>query len=200
MYQCKYYKDDPGYKDLLADNFKKVIRHTSELSGLSGITFPQHLRDSLDLDKFNPSVEKKMNLLLDTMKHVFTSHVKKATAATDSITNNLGSEWLSSSSLKNQNEQLNMFILAQDEIEKSYETSDKIIRKYEPGYMKATSRYGRAHFYAPLKKLGNLEIKTFWFNITVVWFISLLLYIILYLKLPEKILQFFENLKLKRQE
>jgi hypothetical protein len=200
LWQFSRYKDDPYFKDVLAGNFNKIITHTGELSGLSGIPFPQHLRESLEIDKFNLSIEKEMNELLDTMKHVFTSRQKKATASSDSIKKKFDREWLLSLSLKNQNEQLNSLVLAQDETVLTYETNDRIIRKFAPGYMKATSRIGRAHFYAPSKKLGNLEIKTFRFNVIVVWVISLLLYIALYLKLPERILLFFENLKLRRSE
>jgi hypothetical protein len=66
--------------------------------------------------------------------------------------------------------------------------------------MKATSKYGRAHFYAPIKRLGNLEIDTYWFNMLVVWIVSLLLYIALYYNLLRRLLEYFENLRLPKPE
>ena len=45
----------------------------------------------------------------------------------------------------------------------------------------------RAHFFAPRKNLvGNL-VSTYWFNLLVIWLMTLVLYGTLYLKLPEKI-------------
>jgi hypothetical protein len=66
--------------------------------------------------------------------------------------------------------------------------------------MKATSKYGRAHFFAPVKRLGNLEIDTYWFNMAVVWIVSFLLYIALYYNLLRKLIDFIGNLKLPRSE
>jgi len=69
---------------------------------------------------------------------------------------------------------------------KTVETSDKIIQRYEPVYMKPVARNGRAHFYAPYKQVGSRRIDTFWFNIIVLWVAALLLYIALYYKIIQK--------------
>ena len=52
------------------------------------------------------------------------------------------------------------------------ETPDRIIQKFAPVYMRPVSKYGRAHFYAPYKKIGNITIDTFWFNIIVLWIVN----------------------------
>lgn len=66
---------------------------------------------------------------------------------------------------------------------KIIETNDRIIQKYEPVYMKPVAHNGRAHFYSPYKQLGDRHIDTFWFNITLLWCATILLYIALYFKL-----------------
>ena len=73
---------------------------------------------------------------------------------------------------------------------KTIETSDKIIQKYEPVYMKPVSRNGRAHFYAPYKQTGSRRIDTYWFNIIVLWVTVILLYIALYFKILQKAVGF----------
>jgi ABC transport system ATP-binding/permease protein len=45
----------------------------------------------------------------------------------------------------------------------------------------------RAHFFAPRKNLLGALVSTYWFNLLVVWIMTLLLYGTLYLKLPGKI-------------
>jgi hypothetical protein len=64
--------------------------------------------------------------------------------------------------------------------------------------MEPTSRTGRAHFYAPYKNVGGLKIDTLWFNVLVIWFTSLLLYVALYYDLLRKALDFFENARIRK--
>jgi hypothetical protein len=99
-----------------------------------------------------------------------------------------------------ENKKLISIVLDQVPDEKTYDYKDKIIQKFNPGYMKPTSESCRAHFYAPVKKLGRMEIDTFWFNILVIWLVSVILYVCLYMNLFQKITTFFESLRFKRSE
>jgi hypothetical protein len=66
--------------------------------------------------------------------------------------------------------------------------------------MKAVSKYGRAHFYAPNKLIGEIRIDTYWFNMLVIWLVSVLLYLALYFNLLKKLMTWFENLRLPKSE
>jgi hypothetical protein len=66
--------------------------------------------------------------------------------------------------------------------------------------MNATSAYGRAHFYAPFKKIGNMEIDTWWFNMIVIWIGSIIFFLVLYYNLIRKLLEYIENLRLPKTE
>ena len=66
--------------------------------------------------------------------------------------------------------------------------------------MKPLSEAGRAHFYAPVKRIGNLEIDTFWFNVIVIWSVSLLLYITLYFKVLRYTINYLENFRSQKSE
>jgi ABC-type multidrug transport system ATPase subunit len=76
---------------------------------------------------------------------------------------------------------------------------DRYIRKYEPIYMIPTSPTGRAHLYAPVKRLGNVQLDTLWFNVLFIWFTTILLYITLYFDLLRKILSYTESIRLRKQ-
>jgi hypothetical protein len=95
------------------------------------------------------------------------------------------------------NNQLEMYVLDRLRVDKSIETPKKIIQKYEPVYMKPTSKYGRAQFYAPYKQVGDIKIDTFWFNLFVIWTVTLILYIVLYYKLLQKLTEGLGRIKLK---
>jgi hypothetical protein len=61
----------------------------------------------------------------------------------------------------------------------------------DPIYKDPASNYGRAHFYAPIKKLGTLEIDTYWYNIMVMWFFCIVLYVMLLTDAIRKLIESF---------
>jgi hypothetical protein len=98
------------------------------------------------------------------------------------------------------NKKLKDMVLDGINSEKIHKTPDKFVQKYNPGFMKATSKFGRAHFYAPSKMIGNNEIDTYRFNLLVLWLVTLFLYIILYFKLIQKAITFFGTLRFAQSE
>jgi ABC-type multidrug transport system ATPase subunit len=71
----------------------------------------------------------------------------------------------------------------------------RIIQQIDPIYQEPdqTSFIGiRSHFYAPHKMFMGKKFETFWFNIIVILFMTLMLYIPLYYEWTIKILDFFE--------
>ncbi len=121
-------------------------------------------------------------------------------AVTDSLIKKIGKAEFLTLRENYENEQLNFLVLGEDNRKSTIETNDKIIQKYRPGYMKATSKFGKAHFYAPIKRLGNLEIDTYWFNILAIWIVSIVLYLVLYFNLLTKAFKYFENLRFRKSE
>ncbi len=198
------YKDKPQFKDQLADNFRKLDGYTEELSRLAGYSFPPKLKASLNAKEFDHYSEGNMAFYLDSLKRHFLHSLKRARERRDSAISALseknGNDWLINLRSNYENKQLKEIVLEQTTAEKYLETSKKIIQKSDPGFMKPQSRTGRAHFYAPCKKIGNLEIDTFWFNVMVIWTVSLLLYIALYFKLIRRIISYFENFRSQKSE
>jgi len=80
------------------------------------------------------------------------------------------------------------------------EKDGRMIRKYELAYMKPTSRFGRAHLYAPVKIIGRFEIDTLWYNVVAIWLYSLFFYLTLRTDLLRKAMTFSERRKLSRKQ
>jgi len=68
------------------------------------------------------------------------------------------------------------------------EDDDRLIQLTKPIFKDPDSNYGRAHFYAPYKRLGSLEIDTFWFNTMFIWLTTILMYIALQFDWLKKLL------------
>ncbi|MHB8402365.1 MAG: ATP-binding cassette domain-containing protein, partial [Bacteroidia bacterium] len=78
--------------------------------------------------------------------------------------------------------------------EKCLEKDGIFIQRTEPIYLDPTDNFGRAHFFAPQKKLFGTYYQTFWFNLCVIWGMSLFMMITLYFDLLKKLLDGLGNL------
>ena len=192
LLECKYYNDSSRHDAIISDNFYKLTDYLQKLSVLAGFEPPPgDLISSLSKDKFDLIAAERTDNLLDSLGNRFKTIRNFNIAKKDSVTNALVAKGGRKAYLKLKddyaNNRLREIMLDEFNTEKSIETSHKIIQKYEPVYMKPVSDYGRAHFYAPYKKLGNNVIGTLWFNITVLWLVSLILYLTLYFKVLKKV-------------
>ena len=196
---------NPSKIDSLNGYFKKLNENLDLLSDMSGYLIPQW-KASLNSKDYNADIEIKATKFLEEFKRPFLLESIAARNQAESITNTLekeiGKAGLEKRMFDYENKDLKDLVLGIMNFDQpmAYETVDEIIRKYEPGYMKATSRYGRAHFFAPVKMVGNLEIKTYWFNLIVVWIVSILLYLALYYNLLRKLIDYIGNFKLNKSE
>jgi len=77
------------------------------------------------------------------------------------------------------NKQLADLVLNRNQLKRITLQDGQFVRKMEPIYMYPVKRNGRAHFYASVKQLGNLQVSTLTFNMIVIWTMNIVLYIIL---------------------
>jgi len=93
----------------------------------------------------------------------------------------------------NHNQKLEEHLRNRNDLNRIKLINGQLIRKADYIFMPPQSIYGRAHFYAPFKQLGSLKIDTYWFNISVLWSMNLVLYLTLLTKLPEKLSSVFSR-------
>jgi len=75
------------------------------------------------------------------------------------------------------------------------EKDGKLIQQKDPVFLDPIdSKIGRAHFFAPRKNFFGMLIPTFWFNLGVIWLMSISLIITLYFDVFKKVLDFFGNI------
>lgn len=86
------------------------------------------------------------------------------------------------------NEALEEFVVNKNETEKIIEYNDEIVQKLDPVYMDPKHNFIKAHFYSPVKRIFGKDTDTYWVNIMVLWFITLVIYLILYFRLLKKFL------------
>lgn len=195
------FRDSTGYRERIKSNFSKLSYNIEYLAALTGREIPEALRSSLSSMKLDTITEKQATALLDSIRSDFLRERNVAKAGKDALISKLerenGNEWLVNLRSNFENKRLTTLMLAEEEKDKLIETEDLIIQKLDPGFMKAKSPYGRAHFFAPVKMLGNREINTFIFNLFFIWSVILILYLALYFRLLERMITLIINMKLK---
>jgi hypothetical protein len=201
LWKCQHFKDSAQYKDVNKNNFKKLDYHIGQLTRMAGFdAVPEALKIALREERLDSAVARDGDKYLDSLSMHFRSLSKQARNLKDTLTKKIGERELMNLKDSYYNKQLESFVLNIGKIDQSPETQTKIIQKYEPGFMKPTSKYGRAQFYAPYKQVGNIQIDTFWFNLMVLWIVTLVLYVALYYNLLQKLVTGLENLRLKEPE
>lgn len=79
--------------------------------------------------------------------------------------------------------------------EKCLEKNGKFIQTVDPIFADPTeSKFGSAHFYAPRKNFLGSYFSTFWFNICVIWFMSITLMFTLYFDIFKRVIDGLGNI------
>ncbi len=101
----------------------------------------------------------------------------------------------------NQNEAIGVLVKNQDDPLRIIESKDRLIQKIYPIYKDPEPDHFidfDAQFYLPAKHFMNVSIDTLYFNLCVIWAMSITLYITLYYNIFRKIIGGFENISLKK--
>ncbi|MEN8202640.1 MAG: ATP-binding cassette domain-containing protein [Bacteroidota bacterium] len=77
---------------------------------------------------------------------------------------------------------------------------NRLIRKASPIYQVPASAFGRAHFFAPVKRLGEISINTFWFNLAIIWLSTIVFYMTLVYDLLRKFTYWNQIRKLRQNK
>lgn len=189
----------PGLRNYATRNLQKINYHLNDLSSITGIE-PGNWIKNITYDNFNEFTAEKAKSFLDSIGSVFRLKSRAITHQRDSLYNQIssrmGEEKFISLREKNYNENLADLMMNRTIKSKIYDAGDRFIQKADPVFMHPGSRYGRAHFFAPYKQIGNLRISTLLFNMGVIWLMIITLFIALYYNVLKRFIAFLESLKL----
>jgi|WetSurMetagenome_2_1015567.scaffolds.fasta_scaffold06038_3 ABC transport system ATP-binding/permease protein len=91
------------------------------------------------------------------------------------------------------NESLEDFVRNQNEKEKIVRFKNQLYQNYDQIYLDPEKKLIKAHFYAPRKQVFGVFVDTLTVNVAVIWLMTILLYILLYFKLLQRTLDYFEK-------
>jgi ABC-type multidrug transport system ATPase subunit len=187
-----YLESDPGNPSVQR-NSNIIINSLKDIRSLPLKDLPDMKAGLLDIQ----SLDNINNQLTDTKADLARMR-DKLLYTRDTIQGELirelgGTEKLIALKQENYNENLADLVLNRNELHKVTESKHKLIRKMEPIYQIPSSRNGRAQFYSAVKVLGHYQIDTIWFNVVIIWIMTIIFYIALQFSWLKKVIELAER-------
>ncbi len=140
--------------------------------------------DMLEIDKVNSKVVASGGEYLEKLKRLYRKISRELDYERDSVLTHLikkegSKDGIVQLKTNNFNERLSSTVRNENSIAKIKEEDGRLIQLKDPIFMIPEHNFGRAHFYAPIKKVLGVNIATYWFNSLVIWFSTLILYYML---------------------
>jgi ABC transport system ATP-binding/permease protein len=159
-----------------------------------------HIAD-LTPEKFNPVVADSLTRYLDRLDKIFGRISNSASDRIDRFLN-LHAKKLEELESNYYNHSLKEIVTKPYERRKILLYNNTLVQNTDPVYLEPYKKgmlEFRTHFFSPSKYVFGVRIDTFVFNITLVLFSTIILYITLYFELLGRAVRFFENFKLPKK-
>jgi hypothetical protein len=131
---------------------------------------------------------------------IYNSAVKERDDKYTSISKKLGgNDQFQNYKQKYYNKQLAFVMTNEKELNEFVIQDNEIVRVRDAVYRSPEASNGRAHFYAPVKRIFNISIGTLYFNLLFIWFYTFVMFVILYYDILRKIIAYFESLLMIRR-
>ncbi|MEA3479045.1 MAG: ABC transporter permease, partial [Bacteroidota bacterium] len=156
-------------------------------------TFTMKYLDQLTPESINKEVLAYTREYLQTLKDFYSLTFKGAVNKRNEIVQSFNLEDLQTLERNSANKTLEEFVTNNKTFDYHTEYNGDMIQKRDPIYLDPTYKFIKAHFYAPRKMIAGTFIPTLWVNVMVIWFMTILLYILLYFRVLKKFLDFMEK-------
>ncbi|NMC37818.1 MAG: ATP-binding cassette domain-containing protein [Bacteroidales bacterium] len=177
-------------------NLKLVSNEISkELEILPGIRFDN--ARMLTPEQITPKVIDEAIAYVESVRRYYVRFYNEANSRKDKLITQMeekDKEGFQKLRNDNSNVALEEFVTAKNETQKIIEFRNELVQKLDPVFMDPEPVFVRAHFYSPTKQLFGRYADTFIINVAVIWFMTFILYLVLYFRLLNKLLIFAESL------
>jgi len=195
-------KTDKGIEKDLVDRKLEILKyHSDELGRICNLRIGSW-RDKLNSTEFNQRTADSVRILLENAGSIFRDENRSLREEVYDIErkvrDNLEGTDMAKLATNYNNQRLEDFVRNQGDLKaRPYiEVRGHLVQKTNPIFMKPTSAFGRAHFFAPYKRLGTIKVDTLLFNVASIWLMICVFFAALYFNLLKKFIDWLEALKL----
>lgn len=150
----------------------------------------------LNHNDFNGSTANRVRYFIEASRRIYGTILEKSIEDKDNrlleLKSGLGGiEALLEFKNDNFNFTLEDMMLSKKETIKIVEYDNRLIRKDEPIYKIPENNFGRAHFFSAEKRVANIFLETYWFNLLILLLMALVFYVLLVSNILRFIVEFF---------
>jgi ABC transport system ATP-binding/permease protein len=182
-----------NYFELLKNELNKLSKkyHSVEFQKLA-IGLKDHFNDTAYQSAFYKELDKLKSNLIFELK----AYNKEREEKYQSLVQKLGdAEKFSKFQQDYYNQTIADLVQNNHTVKRIAIEENQILQLKDPIYRDPNSKFGRAHFYAPVKIVGKIRIDTYWFNLLIIWIMTGIMYLLLQLDLLRKGAENFQVLK-----
>jgi ABC-type multidrug transport system ATPase subunit len=162
--------------------------------------------DKLNAKDYTPEIAKSLKDFLAKINEHYINRENKYRTERDQLVQSMTKDSVSKANYMAMEDDYTNDILEQTMLnsndlgERCLEKDGKLIQRIDPIYLDPTeSNLGRAHFLAPTKKFMGHLYSTFWFNLSVIWLMSISLMVMLYFDVFKRILYLLGKISFKKR-
>ncbi len=153
--------------------------------------FPFEYTSELNTQSANMVILSETAEYIDYLLYYFAKMYQHGTvqkqATADSLRNLYGSEYIEQLEKKHLNKQVKNYV-TNSEAEKAFEVRKGMLYQYsDPVFQNPGNNYGRAQMFQAQKMFNGQLISSFEYNLSVIWSLNLLVYLLLITKIPTRL-------------
>jgi ABC-type multidrug transport system ATPase subunit len=172
---------------ILGNEVRKLETETGIASRLDSDVFRISSFDRKQLD----SLKRYLNRLTQFYNDNRTEASRRKEEIEKGLAEQLGAKGLERLKDEYFNKSIHQVALNELELESVAVSGDRLVQKVLPIYCDPSTAWGRSHFYAERKLLGNAYISTYTFNLVVLGVLCLIEYLVLFFRLCPKLIALF---------
>jgi ABC transport system ATP-binding/permease protein len=189
-------KSDAGEARLLLTDNLSLLRNefNSEMTLFTDL--PQFDTRKLNVDQFNSDVVKEASDFMAKLEERYIKIFNTVSQKKDKMVVSFEEKVSGKENYINfydnyYNDFLADIVKKATEKNKIVRDKDRLIQNYEPIFLYPANQTGfsvRAHFFAPGKYIFGIQLDTLWFNLIIIWLMSVFFYLTLYFDILKKAL------------
>ncbi len=156
--------------------------------------------EKLSYNNINENILKQLEEYFDKINRHYIEKYNKASAEKDKLMTSLQDtpekkEAFIKLKKDYYNDNLKEFVRNETEMNKIVEYNHRLYQKADPIFLDPKPGFFTAHFYAPRKNIYGFYIDTFWYNIIIIFLMTVILFITVYFNILKKLIESGENIQ-----
>lgn len=176
------------------NSLELVQNEVAKLGSITGIPFAHF--NLLTMEHINADLLQQTKVYVENAKQLFLKNRTEAYLRYEKTYSSLvetlgGEEALIELKANFYNASIADMVMQRMSVDKMVRVNNQLVQLKDPIYKSPDSNFGRAHFYAPIKRLGKFEMDTYNFNLAFIWITIFALYFALRAQMLRKFLNVF---------